>query len=102
MRTLDMPVLFPRLVAAGVKLTAQHFIEKIEGNTVEVYHLWGGTHRFISEVDTVVISTMRTPNDGLFTEIRDSFKGVHRVGDVVAPRKPMAVIYEGEKLGREI
>ncbi len=102
LRTLDMPMLFPRLVAAGVKLTAQHFIEKIEGNTVEVYHLWGGVHRFISEVDTVVISAMRTPNDGLFNEIRDSFKEVHRVGDVVAPRKPMAVIYEGEKLGREI
>jgi hypothetical protein len=102
LRTLDMPMLFPRLVAADVKLTAQHFLEKIEGNTVEVYSLWGGTPRFINDVDTVVISTMRTPNDGLFNEIRDSFKEVHRVGDVVAPRKPMAVIYEGEKLGREI
>ncbi len=101
-RTLDMPMLFPRLVAAGVRLTAQHFIEKIEGNIVEVYHLWGGAHRFIGDVDTVVISSMRTPNDGLFNAIRDSFKEVHRVGDVVAPRKPMAVIYEGEKLGREI
>lgn len=95
-------MLFPRLVAAGVKLTAQHFIEKIDEDTVEVYHLWGGTHRFINEVGTVVISTMRTPDDGLFTEIRDSFTEVHRVGDVIAPRKPMAVIYEGEKLGREI
>jgi len=102
LRTLDMPVLFPRLVAAGVRLTAQHFIEKIDGKTVEVYSLWGGVPRFINDVDTVVISTMRTPNDGLFNEIRDSFKEVHRVGDVVAPRKPMAVIYEGEKLGREI
>jgi hypothetical protein len=27
---------------------------------------------------------------------------VHRVGDVLAPRAPAAVIYEGEKLGREI
>jgi 2,4-dienoyl-CoA reductase-like NADH-dependent reductase (Old Yellow Enzyme family) len=101
-RTLDMPILFPRLVEAGVKLTAQHFIEKIEGNTVEVYHLWGGPKRLITDVDTVVISMMRTPNDALFNEIRGSFPDVRRVGDVLAPRKPAAVIYEGEKLGREL
>ncbi len=45
---------------------------------------------------------MRTPNDALFNEIRDSFPEVHRIGDGLAPRKPAAVIYEGEKLGREI
>ena len=45
---------------------------------------------------------LRTPNDTLFQEIRDSFPEVYRVGDVVAPRKLAAVIYEGEKLGREI
>ncbi len=101
-RTQDMPILFPRLVAAGVKLTAQHFVEKIAGNTVEVYNLWGGEKRTIANVDTIVISMMRTPNDTLFSELRQSFPEVHRVGDVVAPRKPAAVIYEGEKLGREI
>jgi 2,4-dienoyl-CoA reductase-like NADH-dependent reductase (Old Yellow Enzyme family) len=101
-RTLDMPHLFPRLAAAGVKLTAQHFIERIDGHTVTVYYLWGGAPRVISDVDTVIISTMRTPNDTLFNEIHDSFTEVHRVGDVLAPRQPAAVIYEGEKLGREI
>jgi 2,4-dienoyl-CoA reductase-like NADH-dependent reductase (Old Yellow Enzyme family) len=101
-RTLDGPHLFPRLAAAGVKLTAQHFIEKIDGHTVTVYYIWGGAPRVISDVDTVIISTGRTPNDTLFNEIHDSFKEVHRVGDVLAPRKPAAVIYEGEKLGREI
>ena len=45
---------------------------------------------------------MRTPHEALFNEIRDSFPEVYRVGDAVAPRKPAAVIYEGEKLGREI
>src|SRR4030095_350206 len=35
--TLDGPHLFPRLAAAGVKLTSLHFIEKIDGHTVTVY-----------------------------------------------------------------
>jgi 2,4-dienoyl-CoA reductase-like NADH-dependent reductase (Old Yellow Enzyme family) len=101
-RTQDMPILFPRLASAGVRLTAQHFVEKIVDNTVEVYNLWGGEKRMIADIDTVVISMMRTPNEALFNEIRQSFPAVYRVGDVVAPRKPAAVIYEGEKLGREI
>jgi 2,4-dienoyl-CoA reductase (NADPH2) len=100
--TLDGPHLFPRLAAARVKLTAQHFIERIDGHTVTVYYIWGGAPRVISDVDTVIISVGRTPNDTLFNEIHDSFNEVHRVGDVLAPRAPAAVIYEGEKLGREI
>ena len=102
LRTGDLAHLFPRLAAAGVKLTAQHFIEKIEGNTVEVYGIWGDQRRTVTNVDTIVIAMMRTPNDALFNEIRDSFPEVHRIGDALAPRKPAAVIYEGEKLGREI
>ena len=102
LRTGDLAHLFPRLAAAGVKLTAQHFIEEIEGNTVEVYGIWGDQRRTVTNVDTIVIAMMRTPNDALFNEIRDSFPEVHRIGDALAPRKPAAVIYEGEKLGREI
>lgn len=100
--TFDMPYLFPRLVSAGVMLTAQHFIEKIAGSSIEVCNIWGGQRRAISGVDTVVISMMRIPTDVLFSEIRDRFKEVYRVGDVVAPRKLAAVMYEGEKLGREL
>jgi hypothetical protein len=44
----------------------------------------------------------RVPNDALFDEIKDSFKEVHRVGDVLAPRRPAEVIHEAEKLAREI
>ena len=102
LKTLEMPYLFPRLKAAGVKLTAQHFVEKINTNSVEVYDIWGGERRVV-EVDTVVIAMMRSPNDALFQEIRRSFKKeLYRIGDAVTPRKLEAVIYEGEKLGREL
>ena len=52
------------------------------------------------EVDTVVIAMMRSPNDTLFREIRQSFKKeLYRIGDAVAPRKLEAVIYEGRSWG---
>jgi hypothetical protein len=85
-----------------VRITTQHFIERIEGNRVEVYDIWGGSPRTITGVDAVVIAMGRVPNDALFDEVKDSFKEVHRVGDVLAPRRPGEVIYEAEKLAREI
>ena len=101
LKTLEMAHLFPRLKAVSVKLSAQQFIESIDGPRVEVYDIWGGERRTV-EVDTIVLAMMRSPNDTLFHDLRSSFKDLHRIGDAVAPRKLEAVIYEGEKLGREI
>ena len=100
--TPEMPHLFPRLKAAGVTLTAQQFVEKIDTNHVEIYDIWGGARRTV-EVNTVVLAMIRSPNAALFQEIRQSCKKeLYRIGDAVAPRKLEAVIYDGEKLGREI
>jgi hypothetical protein len=97
-----MPYLFPRLVAAGVKLTAQHFVEKIDGEDVYVNSIWGGATRIVANVDYVVIAMMRIPNDTLYNQIKNDFQDLYRVGDVVSPRKPMAILYEAEELGRAI
>ncbi len=102
MKTLDMAYLFPRIVGKGVTLTSQYFVEKIDGDAVEVYDVWGGPRRSVT-VDTVVLAQFKDPNDALWQSIRhNGFKEVHRIGDCVAPRKPAAVVYEGEQLGREI
>ena len=100
--SFEMTHLFPRIMRAGVKITAQHFVEKIEDRRADIYNVWGGKGHGITEIDTIVLSMMRIPNDALFMEIRNHFGAVHRVGDVVAPRKLAAVIYEGEELGREL
>lgn len=101
-RTGELLNVMPRLEAAGVRLHAHHFVETIDGSTVHVYSLWGGRPRILEGVDTVVLALMRIPRDALFHEIRASFKEVIRVGDVLAPRTPMAVMYEAEKCGREM
>jgi len=101
LKTLEMPHLFPRLKAAGVRLSAQQFVETIDGSKVEIYDIWGSERRTV-RADTVVVAMMRSPNDALFNQLRLNSSAVHRIGDAVAPRKLEAVIYEGEKLGREI
>ena len=92
---------YPRLEGNGVRLTANAFVESVDGSEAEVYSVWGGWRR-TEKVDTVVLSLLRTPNDELFREIEGAYPAVHQIGDAVAPRRTIIAIYEGEKVGREI
>ena len=101
--TLDLPWVLPRLAAANVILTPNHFIEAIDGRQVEVYETWSKRTRSVSDVDTVVLAMLRTPRDELYHEIAAAgFAPVHRIGDAITPRAVSDAIYEGEKLGRAL
>ena len=100
--TLEAGHLYPRLATLGVKLTAQHFVEKMRDNDVELYDIWGGPRRTIEGVDTVVLSMLRHSHTALFNAARNSAERVERIGDALAPRTPTMAIYEGEKLGRDL
>ncbi len=101
LKSLDMPHVFPRLVAKGVKLTPQTFVDEINGSSVTYGFIWGGA-RTTTEFDTVVIAMHKAPNAELYFALKGRVAELHRVGDSVAPRRPAAIIYEAEKLGREI
>ncbi|MCY4086464.1 MAG: FAD-dependent oxidoreductase [Actinomycetia bacterium] len=102
MRTAEAGHVFPRLAAAGVKITTEHFVESIEGSTVNAYDIWGNSPREIGGVDTIVLSMTRSPNDMLYRELKGRLPDVRRIGDALAPRVPLTAIYEGEELGRRI
>ena len=101
LKSLDMPHVFPRIVAKGVKLTPQTFVDEINGSSVTYGFIWGGA-RTTAEFDTVVIAMHKAPNAELYFALKGRVAELHRVGDSVAPRKPAAIIYEAEQLGREI
>ena len=91
----------PRLANVGVTLTAQAFIEKVEANEVELYDTWGGWRR-TEQVDTVVVSLLRTPREQLYEETHCDHAETHRIGDALAPRRTIVSIYEGEEVGRRL
>jgi 2,4-dienoyl-CoA reductase-like NADH-dependent reductase (Old Yellow Enzyme family) len=99
--SLDAGFVFPRLASAGVRFTPQHFVEAIDGGRVELADVWGGPARSI-EVDTIVLSLLRVPNDGLARELDGLVPQVVRIGDALAPRRTADAIYEGEKIGRAL
>ena len=102
MRTLDLSYVMPRLEEAGVRCSGHMNVEKIEGSTVHVRSIWGTRSRAIEGVDTVVISMLRSPDDALYRALEGRIADLHRVGDVVAPRRPIQSMYEGEELGRAL
>jgi len=101
-RTLDLPHVMPRLKALGVRVTAQHFLEAIAADAVTVYDIWGGAAEVRRPVDHVVMAMTRLPRDALALELAAAGRAHHVIGDVVAPRKLEAVIYEAERLARAL
>ena len=101
--TQDLPWLLPRLAKLDVRLSPNHFIEAIHGRRVDVYETLTRRHRTVEAVDTVVLSMLRSPQDGLFRELQGGGTvTAHCIGDAVAPRSVAEAIYEGEKLGRAL
>ena len=100
--TLDMPHVMPRLKKAGVNFISLHFVEKIENDVVHIYDIWGGDSQQIENVDAVVLAISRLPNEKFYIEHSPEFSFMKRIGDVVAPRKLEAIVFEAEKTAREI
>jgi 2,4-dienoyl-CoA reductase-like NADH-dependent reductase (Old Yellow Enzyme family) len=101
-RSYDLGFIMPRLIKAGVRISPQSFVERIDGPRVHAYGIWDSAPRVIDDVDHVVMSLSRLPNQSLFRSLVGCHRDVRRIGDCLAPRSLEAVIYEGEKLGREI
>ena len=102
MRTLDLPYVMPRLEEAGVTCTTHTNVDRIEGGTVHVRSVWGARERVIEAVDTVVLSMLRSPDDALYRALEGRIGVLHRVGDALAPRRPVQLMYDGEELGRAL
>ncbi|MBL8702688.1 MAG: NAD(P)-binding protein [Alphaproteobacteria bacterium] len=101
-RSYDLPAIMRRLRTVGVVVTPQHFVERIDGAVVHAYGIWDGAARAIEDVDTLVLSLSRLPVDSLWREYEGRGADIRRVGDALAPRSIEAVIYEGEKAGRDV
>jgi NADPH-dependent 2,4-dienoyl-CoA reductase/sulfur reductase-like enzyme len=102
LKHFDLFFVMPRLVEAGVRIGNQTVVERIDGNEVYARSIWGGAQRRIDAVDTLVLSMLRSPDDALYRDVRHRYADVRRVGDCLAPRKPVQVMYEAHETARAI
>ena len=101
-KTLDSFHLLPRLAAAGVILTTQQNLQGIEGHDVVTGFIWGGPPRRVAGVDTIVVAMLRQPVNDVYHALYGKVAERHLLGDALAPRKPIQVMYEAEELGRAL
>jgi hypothetical protein len=99
--TLDIPWMYPLLTAAGVRLTPQSFVERIDANEVTIADMWGAGSR-TAAAETVVLNLGRRPDLGLYEALLATGLEATRIGDCLVPREVDDAIYEGERIGRAL
>jgi mycofactocin system FadH/OYE family oxidoreductase 2 len=100
--TLDMAILYSRLMSKGLTDRLNSWAKRIEGSSLTIFNLYTGAETVLEEVDTVVLATGPKANDALYLELKGRVANLERIGDCVAPRKLDHAIYEGYLAGREL
>lgn len=100
--TLDQPVAYANLFAAGMKHTLNSWASNIDDSGVEIFNLYTGETERLEGIDTVVLAVRHLPLETLYFELQSAIPNVHRVGDCVTPRMTDHAIFEGFLAGREI
>jgi hypothetical protein len=100
--TLDIELWYRRVLARGVRLTANHFLAGLGPNSATIVNNYSGQPRQIDQVALAVMATPQTTNDGLYQQLQGKVKELYRVGDCVAPRRVEHAILDGERAARAL
>src|SRR5581483_7806577 len=100
--TLDLELWYRRVLAKGVKLTANHFLASLGPNSATIINNYTGQPRQIEHIALAVMATPQTANDDLYMQLQGKVKELYRVGDCVAPRRVENAILDGERAARSL
>jgi len=99
--TLEFPTIVPLALAAGVRISAQTMVHRIEPGFVEAGDIWGAATRRI-DADCVVLNMTRASRSDLAQELAAAGIAAERIGDCVAPRDLDDAINDGFEWGRNL
>jgi uncharacterized FAD-dependent dehydrogenase len=91
-----------RLYEAGVELTVDHFVERIDRDRVTLFNVYQPDRREEIQADWVVLATGRRSENGLYRELKSRGASVEAIGDAVAPRGTYEAVYEGHRQARKL
>ncbi len=100
--TLDMEGFCIRAAAKGIALTPDSVVMGWNGSALSVLHHVSGSMNELT-TDWVVLAVPARAADELYLELSaDPGRGVHRVGDCVAPRRAHAAVVDGDRIGASL
>jgi 2,4-dienoyl-CoA reductase-like NADH-dependent reductase (Old Yellow Enzyme family) len=88
---------YANLDTLGVKGTPNTWIKRIDGKKVTLYNIYS-EREWEDEYDTVVLVTMKYPNDELYKALKAAGRNVQRIGDAVTPRWVSEATREGVRV----
>lgn len=91
-----------RIKAAGVTISTQTYLRRIDDHAATVYDVFTGAERVINDVTAVVLVASREPNDELADLLEGKVTQLFTIGDALAPRPMAAASFEGQKFARLI
>jgi len=100
--TLDIELWYRRVLAKGVRLTANHFLAGLGPNSATIINNYTGQPRQLENLALAVMATPQAANDSLYFQLQGKIKHLYRVGDCVAPRRVEHAILDGERAARAI
>ncbi len=107
--TLEQRRIQTRLLESGVEIVPHHYLAAVQPGEAELACTYTGRTRSV-EAKSVVMVTMRLPDDGLYHDLQADpaaleaagIKSLKRIGDCLAPSTIAAAVYAGHRYAREL
>lgn len=100
--TFEFAFVIPRLKQLGVAYRTQTYVSEIGDHELTVFDVFTNEERKVSDVDAVVLVTMRRPKAALARELEGKAAQLFPIGDALAPRGLAEATYEGQRFARMI
>ncbi|MDD8021175.1 MAG: NAD(P)-binding protein [Acidobacteriota bacterium] len=105
-QNITAPVLldnFKRLAGKeNLILHPMSLITDFSGGLATLFNIYLGTSKQISGIDSVVVTGIRAPNNGLFHLLKDKIPQVYLIGDAASPRDLAAALQDAVGLSKLI
>jgi len=100
--TLDIELWYRRVLAKGVRLTANCFLASLGPNSATIVNNYTGQPRQLEQLALAVMAIPQSANESLYQELQGKVKQLYRVGDCVAPRRVEHAILDSERAARNL
>ncbi|UCG84346.1 MAG: FAD-dependent oxidoreductase [Dehalococcoidia bacterium] len=94
--------IMPRILVKGVKVSMETFLVMIQDKTATVLNIHTMETREITDIDTVVLTTGKIPNDQLYNELEGKVKELYKIGEARNPHDMGDANRDGHWIGRFI
>ncbi len=94
--------ILPKLYESEVAMICDHFVRRIDGETVHLYNVHYEEDVRELHADWIVMATGRQSENALLPLLQERGVSAEAIGDAIAPRGTYEAVYEGHRQARKL